>query len=224
MEIFDLQGKIISKEQHPIADLRIEAYDSDPIIDHNDLLGNSTTDSNGLFTIQFDKSKFDDIWNVLEGTPDVFLLIRDKEDRQLLKTRKAKTKKEIEYHIRHDPNTPNQMAPDPYSGNARRMLNMLAEVGELIGIEYRINLDLLNKGDLSEDVKKEINEFVNGHLDRRYNFDQFIVVLSSLVNSLAEETRVGSIGYDGPQVPRFPRKEPYDQVILWPRQETFNWA
>ncbi len=88
MEIFDLKGKVISKEQLVIADLRIEAYDADPIFDRNDLLGNSTTDSDGLFTIQFDKSKFDDIWNVLEGTPDIFLLIRDREDRQLLKTRR----------------------------------------------------------------------------------------------------------------------------------------
>ena len=58
----------------------------------------------------------------------------------------------------------------------------------------------------------------------RYNFDQLIVILSSLVDSLAEETRVGGIGYDGPQVPRRPRRETYDQVIIWPRQEAFKWA
>lgn len=213
MEIFDLKGKIISKEQLPLAKLQIEAFDADPIFEPNDLLGNSATDSNGIFSIQFDKSKFDDIWELLDGTPDVFLLIRDKEGKQLIKTREAKTKKEIQYHIRHDPSTPDPKAPDPYSGNARRMLNMLAEVGELIGIEYRINLDLLNKGELPEEVRKGISEFVNGHVDRRYNYDQFIVVLHSLINSLAEEIHVGSIGYDGPQVPKFPRREPYDHRL-----------
>jgi hypothetical protein len=222
MEIFDLKGKIISKEQLPIANLQIDAFDADPSF--NDLLGSSATDSNGVFAIQFDKSKFNDIWEVLDGTPDVFLLIRDKEGKQLIKTKEAKTKKEIQYHIRHDPSTPDPKAPDPYSGNASRMLNMLAEVGEQIGIEYRINLDLLNKGELSEGVRKDISEFVNEHVDRRYNFDQVIVVLHSLVNSLAEEIRVGSIGYDGPQVPRYPRRESYDQVITWPRQESFKWA
>lgn len=223
MEIFDLKGSIISKEQLPLADLQIEAFDADPIFEPNDLLGDSTTDSKGVFSIQFPRSKFDDIWEVLDGTPDVFLLIKDKKGRQMIKTTEAKTKKEIQYQIRHDPHTPNPKAADPYSGNAARMLNMLAEVGELIGIEYRINLDLLNKGDLSEEVKENVNEFVNGHIDRRYNFDQFIVVLHSLINSLAEETRIGSIGYDGPQVPRFPRREPYDQVIKWPRNEGFRW-
>lgn len=224
MEVFDLKGKIISKEQHPMASLQIEAFDADPILKPNDLLGNSSTDSEGVFTIQFDRSKFHDFWEALDGTPDVFVLIKDQEGKQLIKTREAKTKKEIQYHIRHDPSTPNSKAPDPYSGNARRMLNMLAEVGELIGIEYRINLDLLNKGDLPEEIRKEIKEFVDGHQDRRYNFDQFIVVLNSLVDSLAEETRIGRIGYDGPQVPRSPRREPYDQVIIWPRQEGFKWA
>lgn len=101
---------------------------------------------------------------------------------------------------------------------------MLGEVGDLISKEYRINLDLLNNGDLPNEVRKELNEFVTGHLNRRYNFEQFIVVLHSLIDSLGEETRVGNIGYDGPQVPRFPKREPYDQVIIWPRQEAFKWA
>ena len=166
MEIFDLKGKIISKEQLPLANLQIEAFDADPIFEPNDLLGKSGTDSSGIFSIQFDKSKFDDVWEALDGTPDVFLLIRDKQGKQLIKTKEAKTKKEIQYHIRHDPSSPDPKAPDPYSGNARRMLNMLAEVGELIGIEYRINLDLLNKGDLSAEIRKGTNEFVNGHIDR----------------------------------------------------------
>jgi hypothetical protein len=224
MDIYDLKGRVISKEKVPIAKLQIEAFDEDPIFDTDDLLGTSATDSEGLFSIQFDKSKFDDIWETLDGTPDVFLLVRDKKGRQLIKTKEAKTKREIQYHIRHDPSNPNPEAPDPYSGNARRMLNMLGEVGDLINKEYRINLDLLNRGDLPEEIRKDINEFVGGHVDRRYNHDQFIVVLQSLVDTLAEVTRVGSIGYDGPQVPRLPKREPYDQVIVWPRQEKFKWG
>ena len=39
---------------------------------------------------------------------------------------------------------------------------MLAEVGELIGIEYRINLDLLNNGDLDDEVKEGINGICRG--------------------------------------------------------------
>lgn len=223
MEVFNLYGKIISKEQLPIGGLSVQAFDEDPVLNPEDLLGSSVSDQDGLFSIQFDKSKFDDLLEAFDRTPDVFLRIKETNNTQLIKTRVTKTKKEIQYHIRTDPSTPNSMAPDPYSGNARRMLNMLAEVGDLLGIEYRFNLDLLNKGDLPEEVKKKISEFVDGYQDRRYNLDQLIVILSSLVDSLAEETRVGRIGYDGPQVPRLPRRTPYDQVIIWPKQEKFKW-
>jgi hypothetical protein len=36
--------------------------------------------------------------------------------------------------------------------------------------------------------------------------------------------QIGGIGYDGPQVPRQPSREGYNQVITWPRQEEFKWA
>jgi hypothetical protein len=224
MQIFDLKGRIISKVQLPMEKLNVEAFDEDPILKPDDLLGESETNTKGTFAIQFDKSKFDDFWESFEGTPDVFLKIKDNQRKELIRTRTSKTRREIQYHIRVDPIMPNPDAPDIYSGNARRMLNMLAEVGELIGVEYRINLDLLNNGNLDDEVKGGITEFVEGHQDRRYNFDQLIVIFSSLIDSLAEETRVGNIGYDGPQVPRFPRRVSYHQVIIWPRQEGFVWA
>jgi hypothetical protein len=224
LRIFELKGKIISKDQLPAAKLQTEAFDDDPVLKPDDLLGKTVTDSKGLFTIQFDESKFNDFWEALDGTPDVYVVVKDNQVGELLKTRETKTKKEIQYHIRLDDNTPNPKAVDPYSGNARRMLNMLAEVGELIGIENRINLDLLNNGDPAEEIKKEIRNFVDGYEDRRNNFDHFIVILSSFIDSLAEEMRIGRIGYDGPQVPRFPRRERYEQVIVWPRQEAFRWA
>ena len=100
MESFDLNGKIISREQIPIANLNIEAYDEDPILKPDDFLGDSVTDSKGIFSIEFDKSKFDDFWEALDGTPDVFLLVKDDKNQDLIKTREVKTKKEIEYHIR----------------------------------------------------------------------------------------------------------------------------
>jgi hypothetical protein len=85
-------------------------------------------------------------------------------------------------------------------------------------------MEIQLKRDPTEEIKKEIRNFVGRYEDRRNNFDHFIVILTSLVDSLAEELRVGRIGYDGPQVPRFPRREQYDQVIIWPRQEAFKWV
>ncbi len=224
METFELKGKLISREQVPAVGLHVEAFDKDPVLKPDDDLGKTNTDSNGFFVMRFDKSKFNDFWETLDGTPDIYLVVRDDKERQLLETGEAKTKREIEYHIRLDRNVPNPEAADPYSGNARRMLNMLAEVGELIGIENRINLDLLNNGDPTGEIKKDLSNFINGYEDRRNNFDQFIAILTSLTGFLAEESRVGNIGYDGAQVPKLPRRVPYDQVIIWPRQEEFKWA
>ena len=73
MQIFELKGKIISKEQIPMENLNVEAYDEDPILKPEDLLGESETDTKGKFAIEFDRSKFDDFWESFEGTPDVFL-------------------------------------------------------------------------------------------------------------------------------------------------------
>jgi hypothetical protein len=51
-----------------------------------------------------------------------------------------------------------------------------------------------------------------------------MIMLTTLVDSYFEELRIGKIGYDGPQVPRQPRRVPYDQVITWPKEEEFKWA
>ena len=47
---------------------------------------------------------------------------------------------------------------------------MLDEVGDMIGIEYRINLDLLIMEILMIETKEDINEFVNGYQDRQIQF------------------------------------------------------
>jgi hypothetical protein len=101
---------------------------------------------------------------------------------------------------------------------------MLNEVGNMIGLENRINLDILNNGSSPEEIRARLQNFVNGHEDRKNNFNQFMAVLSSLVDSFSEELHIGNIGYDGPQVPRQPRNEKYDEVIMWPRREEFKWV
>jgi len=221
---FTLKGKIISKDQTRLNGLKVEAYDDDPLLNPDDFLGETTTDSDGFYKIDFDESKFTDLFEVLEGTPDVYLVVKDSQGNKILTTKVLQTKKEIEYHIRIIDNIPNPSAVDIYSGNARRMINMLNEVGNIIGLENRINLDILNNGYPPEEIRARLQNFVNGYEDRKNNFNQFMVILSSLVDSFSEELHIGNIGYDGPQVPRQPRKEKYDEVIMWPRREEFKWV
>ena len=224
MGTFTLKGKIISKDQTRLKGLKVEAYDDDPLLNPDDFLGETTTDSDGFYKIDFNESKFTDLFEVLEGTPDVYLVVKDSQGNKILTTKVLQTKKEIEYHIRIVDNIPNPSAVDIYSGNARRMISMLNEVGNIIGLENRINLDILNNGYPPEEIRAKLQNFVNGYEDRKNNFNQFMVILSSLVDSFSEELHIGNIGYDGPQVPRQPRKEKYDEVIMWPRREEFKWV
>lgn len=203
----------------------IQAFDQDSI-DPDDLLGQSTTDSDGIFKIDFDKSKFSKAWEFLEGTPDVYLIITDSHRNQLLKTKVMQTKKEIDYHIKdngeHD--TPDPNTKDIYAGNARRLITMLRDVGNILSKENQINLNMLQNANMPEDIKKNIQNFVNDNEDRSNNFKQIIAVLASLSDTILEELHIDDIGYDGPQVPRYPRREQYNKVIIWPRSEVFKWA
>jgi hypothetical protein len=221
---FTLKGKIISKDQLPLKDLKIEAYDDDPLLNPDDFLGEATTDSHGFYMIDFDESKFKEFFELLEGTPYVYLVVKDNQGNKILTTKVMQTKREIEYHIRIVDNVPNPNAIDIYSSNARRMISMLNEVGIIIGRENRINLDILNNGNPPEEVREKLQNFINGYEERKNNFNHFSVILSSLVDSFFEELHIGDIGYDGAQVPRQPRREQYDQVLIWPRQKEFKWA
>jgi hypothetical protein len=227
LDTFSLKGKIISKDNLPINNLRILAYDDDPVLNPDDFLGESITDSNGFFRIEFDSSKFSGFLEALDETPDVYILLKDTEGNDVLnkaKTTKSRTKKDIEYHIRIIDSIPDLSSRDIYAGNIRRMISMLSEVGNVIGLENTINLDLLRNGNLPSNVRDRLQNFVNGFEERNSNFDHFMVIISAVINSFFEELRIGTIGYDGPQVPRLPRRESYDQVIIWPRKEEFKWA
>lgn len=225
MDTFSLKGKIITKENKPAEGLYVVAYDKDNILNPDDLLGESTTDSNGFFITDFDSSKFSGIFEPLEGLPDIYLIVKEgKGKREILTTKEAKTSKEIEYHIRNAEHKPDPAAPNIYARNSQRLLDMLNEVREIVGLEQQINIDHLNNRDLLDEIRKRLQDFADRDDERRRNFEHVLVIFNSLVDSYFEEIRIGMIGYDGPQVPREPRRDPYKQVIIWPRKEKFKWA
>lgn len=221
---FVLTGKIIDRANQPAEGLRVKAFDDDPWINPADFLGESLTGPDGSFRIEFDRSRFAPFWELLEGSPDVYISVRDAEDRQVLRTRIQRTDREIEFHIRLGRAPPDPAAKDIYAANPQRLVNMLGDVGELIGVEQSLNLDLLANGQLPNEIRKRLEEFGAGFGERINHFNHFAAAINGLVNSYLEERRLGSIGYDGPQVPRFPHREAYDQVIIWPRKEAFRWG
>jgi len=223
LETFSLNGRVISQDELPLKDLQISAYDYEPLLNPNDLLGQATTDVYGYFRIEFDKSKFSGFLSHLK-TPGVHLIIKDKQSNKILETKISETTTEIDYDIRVVDNVIDKDALDIYSGNARRVISTLSDVGSIIGLENRINLDILNNSSPPEDIKEKLQNFVDGYDERSANFNHLIVILSALVDTYLEEIHVEDIGYDGPQVPRKPRRESYEQVITWPRKEKFKWA
>ena len=219
MESFTLSGKIIDEKNKPKKRLKISAYDSDPVIDSDDFLGSATTASDGSFHIEFDNSKFQNFWELLEGTPDVYLKIDQTGKKNILQTRTKQTKKELEYHIKLGKQTGNPDIVDIYGDNVAKIMSMLNDVGLNIGRENSINLDTLTNGRLPDVIRKRIEEFVAGSEQRVATFNNMMAMLSGLVNSFLEEQNLETINYDGPQVPRLPWRQDYNQVIVWPRDE-----
>jgi len=224
LDSYSLKGKLISEDKKPLQNYRIVAYDHDSILNPDDLLGEAITDSMGLFKITFDSSKFVGTLELLEGPPDVYLVVKNENGDKVIKTDVVSTQKEIEYHIKVSKYEEDPNHIDLYAGNGRRFIGTLNDVGNIIGMEQRINLDILRNPDLSQEVRNTLNTFVSEHEERRNNFQTLLVTLASLVDSFSEQLKIGNIGYDGPQVPSHPRWQPYEQVITWPRKEEFKWA
>jgi hypothetical protein len=229
-ESFSLTGKVIGENNSPFSNHKVLAYDKDPLLNPDDFLGDSIIDDKGFFQIEFDKTKFVNILEVFEGTPDIFLVLKDKDDKEALSTREMKTKKEMEYHIKVTKKTiPDPNAPDIYSGNGRRMINILRNIGTIIDLEFDVNKDILNRvvdnnnTFDAKSTKEKSQEFINNYDQIQDNFNSFLVISQGLINNYLKELNLGTIQYDGPQVPRFPHKNKYNQVIIWPQKEKFKW-
>jgi hypothetical protein len=220
---FSLTGRVISNDELPLKDLKISAYDYELLLNPNDLLGEANTDAEGYFKIEFDESKFSGFLSHVFA-PGVHLTINDKQGNEILETKNSQTATEIDYHIRVVDDIPDKDALDIYSGNSQRVINTLNEVGNVIGMENQINLDILSNNNLPGDIREKLQNFVAGYDERRSNFNHLLVILSALVDIYLEELHLEDIGYDGPQVPREPRHELYKEVITWPRKEKFKWA
>lgn len=76
MSIYRIYGKVLSETtQKGVSGLRVEVWDKDPVQD--DLLGNDVTDQDGVFSIEFDASYFNEL--CFDREPDVyFKVIRGK--------------------------------------------------------------------------------------------------------------------------------------------------
>ena len=132
--------------------------------------------------------------NMFEGKPDIYLIVRNSKGEVIHRT---DIKKGLFFEIVLDSlEKKAEPAADPYANNQQRIFSAFANVGDTAAI---------NNSDVA----------------------RTFALLNSSMNAWVIYTRESTweeIGYDGPQVPRHPGWQPYEQVITWPRKEEFKWA
>ena len=198
--IYSIKGTIINLRTH-LNNLKIQAMDSDKQFfeDHNDdLLGSTWMKSDRSFEIIFDDLTFSDNW--LEKSPEIYILIRNENGQIIHKTDilkiesidKNKEQIEIPITINLD-SIDNKIgllntSGDIYANNSQRILSAFSSLGDVITLN-------------------------NSNAARNFQ------LLSSSINAwliYANELGWKRIGYDGPQVPKYPFKLPgHNHTLTW---------
>lgn len=206
MTIYSIKGTIINLETHHTS-LKIQAMDSDKQFfeDHNDdLLGSTWMKPDGSFEITFDDLTFSDNW--LEKSPEIYLLIRNENGQlihktDILKIESIDKNKEEQIEIPVTINLDSldnkiellNTSNDIYANNNQRILTAFSSLGDVITLN-------------------------NSNAARNFQ------LLSSSINAwliYANELSWKRIGYDGPQVPKYPFKDPgHSHRLTWEEGET----
>jgi hypothetical protein len=193
-----IKGKIIDSNGKPMVDLHLQAMDSDQQFfeDHNDdLLGSSKTISDGSFEIPIDDAAFRDSW--LEKNPEIYLIIRNEYGQIVHRTETINANFNenedgtitipADITIDLKQQTTNLPSTDVYWSN-QRILSAFSSVGDTITLN-------------------------NSEFQRNFN------LLISSINAWLIYTNDAiwkKIGYDGPQVPRFPSRVPnHSHKLSW---------
>lgn len=193
-----IKGKIIDTNGKPLVDLHLQAMDSDQQFfeDHNDdLLGSSKSILDGSFEIPIDDAAFRDSW--LEKNPEIYLIIRNEYGQIVHRTETINANFNenedgtitipADITIDLKQQTTNLPSSDVYWSN-QRILSAFSSVGDTITLN-------------------------NSEFQRNFN------LLISSINAWLIYTNDAiwkKIGYDGPQVPRFPSRVPnHSHKLSW---------
>lgn len=193
-----INGKIKDDDGAPIADLHLQAMDSDQQLfeDHNDdLLGSSKSSSDGSFEIPIDELTFKDSW--LEKNPEIYLIVRNEDGQVVHRTETIKVKSNenangtIIIPANITINQKQQQINPPSTNlywNNQRILSAFSSIGDTITLN-------------------------NSEFQRNFR------LLTSSINAwliYANEVNWTKIGYDGPQVPRYPWQVPnHSHKLSW---------
>jgi hypothetical protein len=200
---YTIKGSVKYPDSKPVRGIKIQVMDSDQeaFQDHNDdvIAIVPVNDSDGTFEVVFDPKAFKDGW--LDGNPDVYLMVRNASDGQVI--HKTEIRKGVEQedssHLIFDitvnsieeeysiDNQNNNTLHDPFQGNNERVLAAFSRLGDVV-------------------------QFVPGDIHRNF------ALLVSSINGwtfYTQEAMWRKIGYDGPQIPRYPWRERHSHKLSW---------
>lgn len=201
MATYNIKGTIKDHEKKPVRGVKVQAMDSDQkwFEDRNDdIIDNKWVDDNGSFEISFDSEKFQD-GGWLEGKPDIYLIVRNSLGQIVYTTeiRRGVDTSDVQkltFNITLDSldKSPGQtLPPDPYISNNERVI---AAFGRLT----------------------DVSEF------RPDDIIRILRLLQSSINAWSlytTEYMWRTIGYDGPQVPRYPwREQGHSHKLSWEKK------
>lgn len=183
---YTITGRIRDENNQAVEGYTVQAFDKVPgIYLHPDnRLGKALTSSDGTFNITFTHDTFKD-W--LKGTPEIYLLIRDRQGRILIATESKKNiTGKVDFQIKLGRPLLNPLESDLYAKNFERMIAALRNIGDA--------------ADLSKSDVKMI-------------FELLLRTQSSWIVYRDQLARLQ--GYDGIQVPKQPRKEEHYHITRW---------
>lgn len=186
---FEVTGKITDASNNPCPGLTIQVFDSDNswYEDHNDdLVGMDKTKNDGTFKVTFLDYQFKEF---LERNPDLYLVIRRDDGRILQKTevrREVKAKDNARLNFEVRLAPQEKKDPDIYDENITRTIAAFSSISE----------------------KLEVPSDLRGTA----------LQLFKTINAWALYTREDMwdrIGYDGPQVERYPWRKDHNHKLGW---------
>ena len=205
-ESYTIKGSVKYPDGKPVRGIKLQVMDSDQeaFQDHNDdvIAIVPINDSDGTFEVVFDSKAFKEGW--LEGRPDVYIIVRNAFDGQVI--HKTEIRKGVEQDssdlifditiksIEEGYNSENQNIGynnntlyDPFQGNNERVIAAFMRLGDVV-------------------------QFVPSDIQRNF------MLLVSSINGwtfYTQEAMWRKIGYDGPQVPRYPWRERHSHKLSW---------
>lgn len=183
-----VRGEITDPNNNPISNIIVQAMDSDQGFFEDrvdDYLESSRTNASGSFEITFDDLNFKDRW--LENEPETYLIVRNEKGQILYRTETIDISNPIKITLDSIEKKTESPNVDPYAGNVDRTISAFRSLADVTSF-------------------------------RTFDFERNLRLLISSVNAWLVYTNKAAwdkVGYDGPQVPRYPFDSPHNHKLSW---------